>query len=92
MMQKYPGNKQETDRIRIRNHVVPTDPEHCKIPRLQDCKILKSPKLCNSVADPHHFAADPDPPCHFDADPDPRFHFNADPHPDPTFQIKAHNL
>jgi len=31
----------------------------------------------SSVADPHHFDADPDPAFHFDADPD------ADPDPDP---------
>jgi len=35
-----------------------------------------------SVADLHHFDADPDP--------DPAFHFNAD--PDPTLQIKAQNF
>jgi hypothetical protein len=27
----------------------------------------------NSVADPYHFDADPDPVCHHDADPDPSF-------------------
>jgi len=27
----------------------------------------------SSVADPHHFDADPDPAFHFDADPDPAF-------------------
>ena len=27
--------------------------------------------VCGSVADPHHFDADPDPAFHFDADPDP---------------------
>ncbi len=45
-----------------------------------------------SVADPHHFDADPDPAWHFDTDPnpDPTFHFNAD--PDPSLQIKAQNL
>jgi hypothetical protein len=45
-----------------------------------------------SVADSHHFDAnpDPDPACHFDADPDPTFHFDAD--PDPSFQIKVQNL
>jgi hypothetical protein len=47
-----------------------------------------------SVADPHHFDADPA--RHFDADPDPTFHFDADPDadpdPDPSFQIKAQNL
>ncbi len=50
----------------------------------------------NSVADPHHVDADPDPACHFDADaePDPTFHFHAvpDPDPDSSFQIKAQNL
>jgi hypothetical protein len=51
-----------------------------------------------SVADLHHFDADPDadpdPGCHFDADagPDPTFHFDADPDPDPSFQIKVQNL
>ncbi len=35
-----------------------------------------------SVADPHHFAADPDHDFHFDADPDHDFQFDAD--PDPT--------
>jgi hypothetical protein len=44
----------------------------------------------SSVADPHHFHADPDPNCHFDADPDPTLHFHAD--PDPSFQVKAQNL
>ncbi len=34
-----------------------------------------------SVADPHHFDADPDPAFHFDADPDPTFHSDADPDP-----------
>jgi hypothetical protein len=34
--------------------------------------------LLNSVADPHHLDAnpDPDPASHFDADPDPTFHFD----------------
>jgi hypothetical protein len=46
---------------------------------------LNLPWLCiSSVADPHHFDANPDPTFHFDADPDP----NAD----PSFQIKAQNL
>ena len=31
--------------------------------------------MIGSVADPHHFDADPDP--------DPAFHFDADPDPDP---------
>ncbi len=35
-----------------------------------------------SVADPHHFAADPDHDFHFDVDPDHDFQFDAD--PDPT--------
>jgi hypothetical protein len=55
-----------------------------------------------SVADPHHFNADPDPDlachfdaspdlaCHFDADPDPTFHFAAD--PDPSVQVKGRTL
>ncbi len=40
-----------------------------------------------SVADPHHFNADPDPACHFDADadPDPACHFDAA--PDPNFYL-----
>jgi hypothetical protein len=43
-----------------------------------------------SVADPHHFDADPDlaPASHFDADPDPTFQFDADADPDPSFQIE----
>jgi hypothetical protein len=57
----------------------------------------------HSIADSHHFVADPDPACHFDpdpgpachfaADPDPTFHFDADPDadpdPDPTLQKKV---
>ncbi len=39
--------------------------------------------LRGSVADLHHFEADPDPACHFDADadldPDPACHVDADP-------------
>jgi hypothetical protein len=61
-----------------------------------------------SVADTHHFDANPDPACHFDADPDPTcyfddptFHFDSDPRMldsdpnadfDPSFQIKAQQL
>ncbi len=37
-----------------------------------------------SVADTHHFDADPDP--------DSNFHCDADPDPDPSFQIKAQNI
>jgi hypothetical protein len=37
--------------------------------------------LSPSVADPHHFDADPDP--------DPAFHFDANPDPDPTFHSDA---
>jgi len=37
----------------------------------------KKVKVLASVADPHHFDADPDPFFHFDADPDPD--------PDPAF-------
>jgi hypothetical protein len=58
--------------------------------------------ISSSVADQHHYDADPDPACpfdvdpdpacHFDADPDPIFHFDADSDPDPSFQIKAENL
>ncbi len=42
------------------------------------------PKLSgnDSVEDPHHFAADPDPAFHLDSDPDPTFYSAAD--PDPT--------
>jgi hypothetical protein len=48
----------------------------------------------NSVANPHHINADPDPACHFneDADPDPAFHFDAVPDLDSSFQINAQNL
>jgi hypothetical protein len=52
----------------------------------------------NSVADPYHSDADPDPACHFnadaDADLDPTFYFDAVPDPDPvsSFQINAQNL
>ncbi len=59
--------------------------------------------VADSVVDPHHFNADPDPDpaCHFDADPDitfpfdadadsdPTFHSYADPDPEPSFQIKV---
>jgi hypothetical protein len=44
----------------------------------------------DSVADPHHFDADPDLAFHFDPDPDPTFHFDAD--PDPTLQTKGSTL
>ncbi len=37
-----------------------------------------------SVAEPHHFAADPDHDFHFDADPDPDHDFQFDADPDPT--------
>jgi hypothetical protein len=39
----------------------------------------------DSIEDPHHFNADPDPSFIFNADPDPTFHFNTDPdmNPDP---------
>ncbi len=50
----------------------------------------------NSVANPHHLDADPDPDpaCHFDedADPDPAFHFDAIPDLDSSFQINAQNF
>jgi hypothetical protein len=48
----------------------------------------------NSVADPHHVDAYPDPvpACNFDADLERTFHFDAQPDPDPSFQIKAQNL
>jgi len=44
--------------------------------------------LAGSVADPHHFDADPDPAFHFDADPD------LDPDPDPAFSqdVKKSNF
>ncbi len=47
--------------------------------------------LIISIADPHHFHADPDPDpaCHFDAAPDPIFHPDVDPDPDHTFQFDA---
>jgi hypothetical protein len=49
--------------------------------------------LAGSVADAHHFDADPhpNPACHFDADLDleSTYHFDADPNPDPTFQFDA---
>jgi hypothetical protein len=61
---------------------------------------MSAPVARASVADPHHYVADPDPDCHFDADPDPDCnidveldpdhaccHFYAD--PDPTFHIEA---
>jgi hypothetical protein len=35
-----------------------------------------------SVADPHHFGAEPDPTYHFGADPDTTYHFDAVPDPD----------
>jgi len=36
-------------------------------------KGIRTPRniIIGSVADPHHFDADPDPTLHFDADPDP---------------------
>ncbi len=70
---------------------------------LNNSLILKSPKLCISVAGLQHLDADPGPACHYDADPDPSIpsdadpdpdpssYLDADPHPDPTFQIKAHS-
>ncbi len=39
----------------------------------------------SSVADPHHFDADPDPAFDFDVYPDPTFHSDAN--PDPTFNF-----
>jgi hypothetical protein len=43
-------------------------------------KLGLSPiSIFNSVADPHHFDADPDPSFHFAADPNQTFHFEADP-------------
>jgi len=43
--------------------------------------------LASSVADPHHFYADPDPTFNSDADPDPTFQFDADPYLDPTHSL-----
>ncbi len=69
---------------------------------LQHSALLLKQKDGRSVADPHHFDADPDPAFHFDADPgfifhcdadldlDPTIHFDAD--PDPSFQIKSQIL
>jgi hypothetical protein len=66
--------------------------------RYVHCSVL------DSVAEPHHFDADPDPVLltfHFNADPDPAcpfhdpdsiFHFDADQDPHPSFQIKAQNI
>jgi hypothetical protein len=44
-----------------------------------------------SVANSHHYHADPepDPACHFDADPDQACHFDVDPDPDPIFNFDA---
>jgi hypothetical protein len=72
----------------------------------QATKIIRDPygseAVITSVADTHHFDADPDPACHIDPDPDPACLFDADPDshlhrsdkqdPDPSFQIKAQNL
>ncbi len=45
--------------------------------------------LVGSVADPHHFDADPEPEpaFHYGADPDPTFHSDTDPDPDPTYNL-----
>jgi hypothetical protein len=64
---------------------------------LAECAPWCAPALLyTSVADPHHFDADPDPSCHFDVDPDPdpacHFDADADTDPDPSFQIQAQNL
>jgi hypothetical protein len=63
---------------------------------VQEKQFAPLSKVClpASVADPHHFDADPDSACYFDADldSDPTLHFDADPDPDPSFQIKAQNL
>jgi hypothetical protein len=50
---------------------------------------MSTKKVANSVADPHHLDADPDPACNFDADPDPKpdCHFDADPRPDLHFTL-----
>jgi len=39
--------------------------------KMKNCSSKFSLLLLASVADPHHFDADPDPAFHFDADPDP---------------------
>jgi hypothetical protein len=48
----------------------------------QTCNRGEKVITFSSVADPHHFDANPDP--------DPTFHFDTD--PDPSFQINAQNL
>jgi hypothetical protein len=52
--------------------------------------------LRGSVADPHHFEADPDPDSHFDADLDldPTFDFDTDldADPDPNFEVRRKTL
>ncbi len=50
-------------------------------------RIRMQPEILSSVADPHHFDANPDQAFHFDADPDQAFNF--DPDPDPTFHSDA---
>ncbi len=58
------------------------------------CLSFSPPGFEPSVADQHHYDADPnpDPICHFgsDRDPDPACHFDAD--PDPCFQLKDQSL
>ncbi len=66
---------------------------------IQSFKSLTVLLALHSIADSHHFVADPDPACHFDpypgpachfaTDPDPTFHFDADLDPDPTLQKKV---
>ncbi len=50
-------------------------------------KLLSPTCIFYSVADPHHFDADPDPSFHVDADPDPTFHSDADPNPTSHFDV-----
>jgi hypothetical protein len=67
--------------------------------------LISSSRVAISVADQHHFDADPDPDTacyfdadpnldpdptfHLDADPDPAYHFDADPDPGHVFQFDA---
>ncbi len=59
------------------------------VSKLKMRRLLSDNSIKNSVADPHHFDAnpdaDPDPAFHFCADPDPIFHFEADAEPTTHF-------
>jgi hypothetical protein len=59
-------------------------------PAYDPLNLHKQQLAYNSVADPQHFDADPNPACLFDANPDTTFSFDAD--PDPSLQIKAQDL